>query len=123
MSIFYLIEIISRRKYYQGNTERKFTRCKVEYAVGVNLIKGSKNRFPGINLISSGNQRSFVKMNPSTQGAAHQGAPRGLGEGGFGFGRSRVPILAHPELACPLIEAKTKSFVLIGPETTRAACL
>ena len=95
---------------------RKIYQMQDEYAVEVNLIKDVRKT-------SSGNQRPFVKLDPSTQGAAHQGAPRGLGEGGFGFGRGCIPVLTHPELACPLLEATTKSLVLIGPETTRAACL
>ena len=66
---------------------------------------------------------ALVKPISSTHGAPDHGGLKGVGQGVFGFGCCRTPVLAHPELAGPLFEAVAKALVLEGPIITRTADL
>jgi hypothetical protein len=59
----------------------------------------------------------------STHYGPGSGDLRGVREGFFGLGCYGVPVLAHPELADPLLEAVAEALVLVGPETARATNL
>jgi hypothetical protein len=67
--------------------------------------------------------KALVKPISSTRGTPDQGGLQGVGQGFFGFGCCRAPVLAHPELAGPLFEAVAKAFVLERPEAAGTADL